>query len=190
MFVSRNVVLAVAVLLLAPLSSQADEKSVDAPSQGLPLRHISLFSSGVGYFGRAGQVSGDGDVELYFQRDDLNDVLKSLVITDPSGELRPATYSLDELLARRPQNNDLPLPAGATLGEILRGFQGAAVEIQGGQNKIVGRIIGVATRSIRDKNSDVMSVDIATVNAGKAVWLRFDWTPWKTAVRFACSMPF
>jgi len=162
-FVRNAVFIVAAATLLAPNLSRADEKVLDAPAQGLPLRHVSLFSSGVGYFGRAGKVDGDGDVELYFQRDDLNDVLKSLVITDPSGELRPATYSLDELLARRPQNNDLALPSGATLGEILRGFQGASIEIQASSRKIVGRLIGVATKNIRDKNGDVISVDVATV---------------------------
>lgn len=162
-FVRNAVFIVAAATLLAPNLSRADEKVLDAPAQGLPLRHVSLFSSGVGYFGRAGKVDGDGDVELYFQRDDLNDVLKSLVITDPSGELRPATYSLDELLARRPQNNDLALPSGATLGEILRGFQGALIEIQASGRKIVGRLIGVATKNIRDKNGDVISVDVATV---------------------------
>ena len=162
-FLKNAVFVVAAATLLAPNASRADEKTSDAPAQGLPLRHVSLFSSGVGYFGRQGKVSGDGDVELYFQRDDLNDVLKSLVITDPSGELRPATYSLDELLARRPQNNDLTLPSGATLGEILRNFQGALIEIEAGGRKIVGRLVGVATRNIRDKNGDVIAVDVATV---------------------------
>src|SRR5690606_16271281 len=112
-------------------------------------------SSGVGYFSRAGIVDGEGDVELFFQRDDLNDVLKSLVVTDPSGELRPATYALDELLARRPQNNDLPLPAGETLGGILRGFQGASVEIEVGERTVRGRLLGVATKQVRDKDGIV-----------------------------------
>jgi len=133
------------------------------PIQGLPLRQVALFSSGVGYFGRAGKVSGDGAVELYFQRDELNDVLKSLVITDPSGELRPATYTLDELLARRPQNNDLQLPPGETLGGILRRFQGALIRIEAGGKTIQGRLIGVATKTIKDKNGDVTTTDVATV---------------------------
>lgn len=159
----KSSVFALAAALFLSAVSHADERASNAPNQGLPLKHISLFSSGVGYFGREGKVNGDGEVELFFQRDDLNDVLKSLVITDPSGQLRPATYSLDELLARRPQNNDLPLPAGATLGEILRGFQGATVEIQTGTRKIVGRLIGVATKTIRDKNGEITTTEIATV---------------------------
>ncbi len=159
----RNAVFALAAAMLVSSVAHADEKSSDAPNQGLPLKRISLFSSGVGYFGREGKVDGDGEVELFFQRDDLNDVLKSLVITDPSGQLRPATYSLDELLARRPQNNDLPLPNGATLGEILRGFQGATVEIQTSARKIVGRLIGVATKTLRDKNGEITTTEIATV---------------------------
>jgi len=140
-----------------------EPKAENIPIQGLPLRQVALFSSGVGYFGRAGRVSGDGAVELYFQRDELNDVLKSLVITDPSGELRPITYTLDELLARRPQNNDLQLPAGETLGGILRQFQGALIRIQTGDRIIQGRLIGVATKTIRDKNGDVTTTDVATI---------------------------
>ena len=140
-----------------------EPKADNVPIQGLPLRQVALFSSGVGYFGREGRISGDGAVELYFQRDELNDVLKSLVITDPSGELRPATYTLDELLARRPQNNDLQLPPGETLGGILRRFQGALIRIEAGGKRIEGRLIGVATKSIRDKNGDVTTTDVATV---------------------------
>lgn len=145
------------------LNMAGERKADNIPSQGLPLRQVSLFSSGVGYFGRAGRVSGDGAVELYFQRDELNDVLKSLVITDPSGELRPATYTLDELLARRPQNNDLQLPAGETLGGILRRFQGALIEIEANGRTIRGRLVGVATKNIKDKNGEVTTTDVATI---------------------------
>ena len=162
---ARKTAFLAAALLICASGARAAKtgKDLDLPSQGLPLRTVSLFSSGVGYFGRAGKISGDRDVELFFQRDDLNDVLKSLVITDASGELRPANYSLDELLARRPANNDLTLPNGGTLGEILRNFQGALIEISNGQSKTSGRLLGVATKSIRDKNGDVTTTDIANI---------------------------
>jgi hypothetical protein len=137
--------------------------STAAPAQGLPLRQVSLFSSGVGYFGRSGMVNGDGQVELYFHRDDLNDVLKSLVITDPSGELRPATYQIDELLAQRPSQNDLPLPAAESLGAVLRNFQGASIEIESGGKTIRGLLIGVSTKTIKDKNGDVTAVEVANI---------------------------
>lgn len=160
------VMLLLASSFVAPMGARADntnDDSSDAPAQGLPLKTVALFSSGVGYFGRQGQISGERDIELYFQRDDLNDVLKSLVVTDSSGELRPANYSLDELLSRRPQGNDLTIPNGGTLGEILRNFQGASVEISAPNLKISGRLLGVATKSIRDKNGDVTTVDVASI---------------------------
>jgi len=165
MTLHRSTLLAATALLLAPplaplaLSAAPDE----TPAQGLPLRHVALFSSGVGYFERAGTVRGNGDIELYFQRDDLNDVLKSLVVTDPSGELQPATYALDELLAQRPQNNTLPLPPGETLGGILRAFQGASVEIEAGKLRARGRLLSVAAKTLRDENGIVTTVDVATI---------------------------
>lgn len=164
MSIRRSTLFSLAALMAAPAFPYLAQAATDnSPSQGLPLRHVALFSSGVGYFSRAGTVDGDGDVELFFQRDDLNDVLKSLVVTDPSGELRPATYSVEELLARRPQNNDLPLPPGETLGGILRGFQGASVEIEVGERTVRGRLLGVATKQVRDKDGTVTTVDYANV---------------------------
>lgn len=133
-----------------------------APAQGLPLQQVSLFSSGVGYFGRGGTVDGNADVELSFQREGLNDVLKSLIASDPSGQLRPATYSLPELL-QRSQTHNLPLPANQTLGDVLRGFQGAQVEITTDGKTIRGQLISVALKKITDEKGYSTSVDVASI---------------------------
>ena len=52
---------------------------------GLPLSGVVLYTSGVGYFERDGQVEGDTQVELRFKTEDINDLLKSLVVQDFSG---------------------------------------------------------------------------------------------------------
>jgi hypothetical protein len=148
---------------MMPLAQGAESTPPEAAPQGLPLRQVALFSSGVGYFGRSGTVTGDGDVDLYFRRDDLNDVLKSLVVSDPSGELQPATYALDELLARRPPAGELPLPASESLGGILRNFQGALVEIEANGQTIRGRLIGVSVKSFKDKDGNVTTVETANI---------------------------
>ena len=59
----RSTLLTLAALTAAPaFPFLAQAQTADSPSQGLPLRHVALFSSGVGYFSRAGIVDGEGDV--------------------------------------------------------------------------------------------------------------------------------
>src|SRR3954447_9362002 len=51
----------------------------------LPLSRIVLFSSGVGYFQRDGQVTGNAKIDLKFHTQNINDLLKSLVLQDLNG---------------------------------------------------------------------------------------------------------
>jgi hypothetical protein len=57
------------------------------PSQ-LPIRTITLYRSGVGSFQRRGQVEGSTTVQLRFDTDQINDLLKSMVVLDLSGKGR------------------------------------------------------------------------------------------------------
>ena len=59
-----------------------------APSETsvqLPIGQVVLFSSGVGYFQREGQVEGDARVDLAFPTQDINDLIKSMVLRDLDG---------------------------------------------------------------------------------------------------------
>ncbi len=59
-----------------------------APSETsvqLPIGQVVLFSSGVGYFQREGQIEGDARVDLSFPTQDINDLLKSMVLRDLDG---------------------------------------------------------------------------------------------------------
>ena len=51
------------------------------------MSRIVLFSSGVGYFQRDGQVDGDSRIELHFPSQNINDLLKSLILQDMNGGL-------------------------------------------------------------------------------------------------------
>src|SRR4051812_47011991 len=48
----------------------------------VPVREVVLFSSGVGYFEHFGTVTGNGATELRFKTQQINDILKSLVLQD------------------------------------------------------------------------------------------------------------
>src|SRR4051812_10915490 len=51
----------------------------------LPIGQVVLFSSGVGYFQREGQIDGNARVDLAFPVADINDLIKSMVLRDMDG---------------------------------------------------------------------------------------------------------
>src|SRR5437899_12582179 len=54
-----------------PTASPAEKQSASA----LPLTHVHLFSSGVGYFQREGVVDGNTRIELTFPSGNISDLL-------------------------------------------------------------------------------------------------------------------
>src|SRR6202045_2546913 len=69
-----------------PKPIQQPAAHLAAPSETsvqLPIGQVVLFSSGVGYFQREGQIDGDTRVDLSFPVQDINDLLKSMGLRDP-----------------------------------------------------------------------------------------------------------
>lgn len=143
-----------------PMTKSATENGVGK----LPLRDVVLFSSGVGYFGRRGQISGGDDaVEMRFRAENVNDILKSLVVLDPRGQARPVTYGIEGFVANRPHPADLVLDSAATLGAILRRFQGAQVRVQTSKETVEGRIVSVGVRRIGNDPASTREVETLTI---------------------------
>ncbi len=116
----------------------------------LPLREIALFSSGVGYFGRAGRINGETSVPLTVHAPQIADLLKSLVLLDPKGAVKPVTYGLGDYLSRRQSETDLNLSAASSPGALLQAFQGAVVRIEKPAGAVEGRILSVNSRQIKE----------------------------------------
>src|SRR5437764_7941925 len=55
-------------------------RQADGGGPSLPLSQVVLFSSGVGYFQREGEVDGNARIDLQFPIGDVNDLLKSMVL--------------------------------------------------------------------------------------------------------------
>ena len=59
----------------------------------LPLTRVVLFNAGVGYFQRDGAIDGNARIEMRFPEQDVNDLLKSLILEDKAGgKLKAVTY--------------------------------------------------------------------------------------------------
>jgi len=131
--------------LALPAFSQPDQ---DAQ---LPVTAVTLYRSGVGSFERSGSVSGDTSVRLSFEADQINDILKSLVVLDlDGGRVGGVSYSSDEPIGRRLQALGLNDPSQLTLGVLLGEFQGAQIALTTTDSQIEGRILGVEWYQARE----------------------------------------
>ena len=83
--------LALASAMLALSASAACAQVDQGPPSSLPVRQVTLFTSGVSYTERSGQVDGDASIPLLFRTAQINDILKSLVLLDRGGKVQPAT---------------------------------------------------------------------------------------------------
>ena len=73
-----------AALLLAGPGAADGPKADLRPSASLPITRVVLFNSGVAYFVRSGQVTDEARVDLAFPEADVNDLIKSMTLVDPS----------------------------------------------------------------------------------------------------------
>lgn len=116
----------------------------------LPVTRVTVFSSGVACFQRDGQVSGDATVELRFKTEQINDILKSLVLQDlGGGKVAAVTYASRDPIDKALGSFAVDLTGRPSLAQLLDQLRGAGVEVtapQAGQS-IVGTIIGVETRT-------------------------------------------
>ena len=154
------------MLALAISTARAQDKvSANAAlNEAMPLREVVLFSSGVGYFGRAGEVRGKTSIPLTFRTGEINDVLKSLVIFDKSGQTS-VSFATQDAIARRLDQNGGSVAPTASLGDLLRRFQGATAKIQTNSETFEGRILSVQTKTIVIDKDRVTTIEILNVLA-------------------------
>jgi hypothetical protein len=117
----------------------------------IPLRRISLFSSGVAYFEHAGSVSGSVELTLPFNISAVNDALKSLTINDPGSTSPSVRYPSERTLDLTLKSLRIDLSGNPGAGEILGGLRGAEIDVYT-PSLTSGRIIGVEERPVQDGN--------------------------------------
>lgn len=96
----------------------------------LPLTDVMLFTSGVGYFQHQGLVHDDQTVTMAFRVDQVNDILKSMVLQDLSGgTIGPVTYAPRDPLERTLRSFAVDIGDEPALGELLSRLRGAKVKV-------------------------------------------------------------
>jgi len=132
-----------ALVALRPGTTTAKpgENNISAASTtALPIKKVVLFSSGVGYFERRGEIDGNSRVDLTFQVRDINDLIKSMVLQDEKG-LDPVERTLKSFAVNLTNN--------PTFGQVLTQLRGEKVEVVLNQTTanqpgtITGSVLGI-----------------------------------------------
>ena len=107
------------------------------------VKRLVMFRHGVAYVERSG--AADGDFEMSFKRDEMNDVLKSLSVWVASGDGRVGAVGFeapdDPREALRDRN--LLLEPGQVAQGLLTALCGRSVVIQCGDDEVRGEVIGI-----------------------------------------------
>ena len=157
---------------LLPVLSAAD----------LPITQVTLYKHGVAHLERSGELRPGETARLDFKPDDMNDVLKSLTVTDRNGGMvNGVRYDSSDPLEKRLEDFPFRLGAGASLAAFLDQMKGARIELKLGAGDAAGVIISarVVQESDKDRSSqrevlvllmdsgDIRSFDLGAASAVK-----------------------
>ncbi len=142
-----------AIFLLRPQPLPAEDV-LAVPAQAaarpaapnLPVTHVTLYSSGVGYFQREAEVDGDARIDLAFPVEDVNDLLKSMVLQDlGGGTVTAASCDSHNPFDRTLGSFAVNLNGNPSFAELLHQARGEKVEVLLRQAKdpLIGTVIGV-----------------------------------------------
>lgn len=114
----------------------------------LPVKRVSLYKNGVGFFEQSGMVSGNELVQLSFTSAQLNDALESLTAIDlGDGKIAGAGYEAETPLAQQISRVAPGLGPGATVMDFFHAIKGARVEVHSSAGVFVGRVFNAEVKN-------------------------------------------
>src|SRR4026209_820260 len=115
---------------LLSAAAPGDAKQDVKPAVTLPITRVVLFNSGVGFFSRSGEVADDARVDLTFPEQDINDLLKSMVLEDfKGGRIAAVSYDSREPISRTLSSFAVNLNNNPTFAGIVSQMRGERVDV-------------------------------------------------------------
>ncbi|MGH9557663.1 MAG: hypothetical protein ACRD30_00380, partial [Bryobacteraceae bacterium] len=118
----------------------------------LPVREVILYKHGVAFFERSGELKPGETARLDFKATDMNDVLKSLTLTDRNGgKISDVRYDASEPLDNRLADFPFSIEPGASLAAFLDQMKGSRIEMTLASGNIAGTIVSARSIPASDK---------------------------------------
>ena len=156
-----------------PVAERKADKGVDVAlssrsesASKLPVTKVMLFNSGVGYFERQGEIEGDVRIDLAFPVQDINDMLKSMVVQDLNGgQVSAISFDSQAPVEKTLRSFAIDLSKNPTFGQILDQARGERVEVVLQQSNTTqpgtmsGAIIGMEKQKVAAGKDGVVEVE-------------------------------
>jgi len=147
----------------------------------LPVKQVVLYKHGVGFFERAGTLGPGESTRLDFNASDMNDVLKSLTLTDSGGaKISGLRYDSIDPLSHKLAEFPFQIEGGQSLAAMFDQLKGARVELKLGNDTVSGIILTGRVVAGTDKQSEreyltlmLDSGEMRTVDLDAASGIRF-----------------
>ncbi len=136
----------------SPPAFAADQPPIAADAQAaktqVPVTHVMLYSSGVGFFEHMGKVNGNASSELRFRTAQINDVLKSLVLQDlDGGTISTITYPSQDPLGKTLSSFQIDISNNPSLADLLNQLRGAKITVTTIRDEALsGTVVGIEKR--------------------------------------------
>jgi hypothetical protein len=137
-FLGRVFILVALIFLKPQISAASENPAVVTPN----LKRIVLSTGGVGYFEYQAEIRGPSEIQTAVPLNQVDDILKSLVVYDPANQVEDIRLPSKEPLSaffheQRFDSKDLQDPAA-----LLSSLRGAEIIIEL-PRKIVGRLMAI-----------------------------------------------
>ena len=157
MFWRTGFPLVLSAMLLAPLFAAE-----------LPITEVTLYKHGVAHFERAGELKPGDTIRLDFKPEEMNDVLKSLTVTDRNGgKVNGVRYDSSEPLEKRLEEFPFQVGQGSSLAAFLDQMKGARIQLKMGTGDVAGTIMSArAIRETEKERSSEREVIVLLMDSG------------------------
>ena len=134
---------------VAALALSIPVNSFAADLSNPPVKSVTLSSGGLAEIKRTAPIDGDGDIRIDVPLEQVNDILKSLVVFDRAGTVKDLSLAgptpLDETFRNLPFTpDDL-----SSMPRLLMSLKGSKVRIEG-NSAGEGTVLGVETEKLAD----------------------------------------
>ena len=136
--------------------------ALPAFAQDLVLKRVMLSSGGLGYFEYEATVEGDANLKLTVSLDQVDDVLKSLVVYDDKGGVGGLSLPGKEPLQQTFKDMPFDQAALQSPAKLLDALRGAQISV-GGPRAMSGRIVSVEeeTQTLNDGKTTTKRTRVA-----------------------------
>ncbi|MDI1228010.1 MAG: DUF4139 domain-containing protein [bacterium] len=143
-------------------------------AEDMPVNSVILSTSGLANFEHRAKVDGNSKLEFPVRFEQVDDILKSLIVFDKSGRLGGVTLPGKQPLAQ--VFKDLPFTQEqlSNPAALLNAYQGAEVKVTGEELKATGKLLQVVPEEValgEDKTTTRNRISIMTDDGIKSALL-------------------